>query len=111
MSPTPPPPPGQPSRPLRGGRIVAAGLIAGTGGLAIALFLRAIVANTPVRVSSYTLFWSTVLVGGFGVVAGMAVESVRQLQQSSSEPEYHRHRSLRQPTELHRGATDDRPLP
>ena len=96
MSPTPPPPIGPSSRPLRGGRVVAAGLIAGSGGLAIALFLRAIVANTPVRVSSYTLFWSTVLVGGFGVVAGMAVEAVRQLQASNPDPEYHRqHRARR----------------
>ena len=95
MSPTPPPPPGQPSRPFRGGRIVAAGLIAGTAGLAIALFLRAIVANTPVRVSSYTLFWSTVLVGCFGVVAGMAVEAVRQLQESNPDPEYHRQHQAR----------------
>ena len=90
MSPTPPPPSGPPQLPLNGRRVVAAGLIAGTGGLAIALFLRAIVANTPVRVSSYTLFWSTVLVGGFGVVAGMAVEAVRQLQESNPDPEYRR---------------------
>jgi hypothetical protein len=75
--------------------VVAAGLIAGTGGLAIALFLRAIVANTPVRVSSYTLFWSTVLVGGFGVVAGMAVEAVRQLQESNPDPEYRRQNQAR----------------
>jgi hypothetical protein len=95
MSPTPPPPSEPPSRPLRGGRIVAAGLIAGTGGLAIALFLRTIVANTPVRVSSYTLFWSTVLVGGFGVVAGMAVEAVRQLQESNPDPEYRRQHQAR----------------
>ena len=111
MNTTPPPPPAAPSRPLSGRRVVAAGLIAGTCGLAIALFLRSVVANTPVRVNSYTLFWSTVLVGGFGVVAGMAVESVRQLQQSSPEPEYHRHRSLRQRPEQRRGATDDRERP
>jgi hypothetical protein len=41
-------------------------------------------------VNSYTLFWSTVLAGGFGVVAGMAVEAVRQLQESNPDPEYHR---------------------
>jgi hypothetical protein len=76
--------------------VVAAGLIAGGGGLGIALFLRAIVANTPVRVSSYALFWSTVLMGGFAVVAGMAVEAVRQLQASNPDPEYHRqHRARR----------------
>jgi hypothetical protein len=94
-----------------GSRVLVAGLVCGAGGLAVALFLRVILANTTVRVNSYAPFWFTVLLAGFGFVAGMALESVRQLQQSSSEPEYHRHRSLRQPTELHRGATDDRPLP
>ena len=77
--------------------MVAAGLIAGTGGLAIALFLRSVVANTPVRVNSYTLFWSTVLAGGFGVVAGMAVEAVRQLKESNPDPEYRRQRRARRP--------------
>jgi hypothetical protein len=97
MKPTPLPPPGPPSRPLSGRRVVAAGLIAGTGGLAIALFLRSVVANTPVRVNSYTLFWSTVLAGGFGVVAGMAVEAVRQLQESNPDPEYRRQNRARRP--------------
>jgi hypothetical protein len=64
-------------------------------GLAIALFLRALVANTPVRVSSYTLFWGTVLVVGFGVVAGMAVEAVRQLRDRITDPEYRHPRSGR----------------
>ena len=80
-------PPLKPS-PLSGGRVVVAGLVGGTGGLAIALMLRALVANTPVRVSSYTLFWSTVLVGGFGLVAGMGVEAVRQLQERNPDPAY-----------------------
>ena len=93
------------------GRVLAAGLVSGAGGLAVALFLRVILANTTVRVNSYTPFWFTVLLAGFGFVAGMALESVRQLQQSSPEPEYHRHRSLRQPPELRRGATDDQPAP
>jgi hypothetical protein len=94
-----------------GGRVLVAGLVCGAGGLAVALFLRVIVANTTVRVNSYTPFWFTVLLAGFGFVAGMGLESVRQLQRSSPEPEYHRHRSLRQPPELRRGATDDQPAP
>jgi hypothetical protein len=74
--------------PLSGRRVVLAGLISGAAGLAVALFLRAIVANTPVRVSSYTLFWGTVLLGGFALAAGMALEAVRQLQQSNPDPAY-----------------------
>ena len=96
---------------ISGGRVLVAGLVCGAGGLAVALFLRVILANTTVRVNSYTPFWFTVLLAGFGFVAGMGLESVRQLQRSSPEPEYHRHRSLRQPPELRRGATDDQPAP
>lgn len=70
-----------PAPPLSGRRVVAAGLISGAVALAIALFLRTVVATTPARVSPQALFWSTVLASGFGLVAGMAVEAVRQLQQ------------------------------
>ena len=86
-----PPPavgPERPLRPLSGGRVVASGLVTGGAGLAIAQFLRTVVAHTPVRVSERTLFWDMVLVSGFGLVAGMAVEAVRQLQLRSPDPEY-----------------------
>jgi hypothetical protein len=51
-----------------------------------------LVANTPVRVTSYAIFWSTVLVGGFGLVAGMGVEAVRQLRDRNPDPAYRRGR-------------------
>jgi hypothetical protein len=76
--------------PLSGRKVVLAGLVCGATGLTIAMFLRAIVANTTVRLSSRELFWSTVLMGGFGVAAGMALASVRQLQRHNPDPEYHR---------------------
>ena len=90
---SPEPPPavglsGRSPRPLCGRRVVSSGLVTGAAGLAIALFLRTVVAHTPVRVSERTLFWSTVLVSGFGLVAGMALEAVRQLQLSNPDPEY-----------------------
>jgi len=94
----PPPavgPSGQSPRPLCGRRVVSTGLVTGAAGLAIALFLRTVVAHTPVRVSERTLFWSTVLVSGFGLVAGMALEAVRQLQLSNPDPEYQRARRAR----------------
>ncbi|MFN6340123.1 MAG: hypothetical protein ACK41W_15550, partial [Cyanobacteriota bacterium] len=84
-------------RPLSGGRVVVSGLVAGTAALAIALFLRAVVAHTPVRVSAYTLYWCTVLAGSFGVVAGMAVEAVSQLRRNNPDPAYHATRRLRRP--------------
>ena len=84
--------PERPLRPLSGGRVVASGLVTGAAGLAIAQFLRTVVAHTPVRLSERTLFWDTVLVSGFGLVAGMAVEAVRQLQLNNPDPEYQRGR-------------------
>lgn len=87
--------PERPLRPLSGGRVVASGLVTGAAGLAIAQFLRTVVAHTPLRVSERTLFWDTILVSGFGLVAGMAVEAVRQLQLSSPDPEYQRGRRSR----------------
>ena len=83
--------------PLSGGRVVVAGLMAGAGSLAIALFLRALVANTPVRVSASSLFWGTVLAGVSGLLAGMAVEAVRQLRDHNPDPEYQRQRPSRRP--------------
>lgn len=79
-----------PAPQLSGRKVLCAGLLTGLFGLAIAFFLRAIVANTPLRVTPAALFWSTVVLGGFGIVAGMAVEAVRQLQESNPEPEYRR---------------------
>ncbi|MFN7819927.1 MAG: hypothetical protein ACK6BM_14855 [Cyanobacteriota bacterium] len=83
--------------PLSGRRVVVAGLVSGAAGLAITLFLRAIVANTTARLPSHELYWSTVLMGGFGVVAGMALEAVRQLQRHNPDPEY-RHTTRARPT-------------
>ncbi len=86
-----------PPSPLNGRRVVSAGLVIGTISLAIALFLRALVANTPVRVSASALFWSTVLAGASGLLAGMAVEAVRQLRDHNPDPEYQRQRPGRRP--------------
>jgi hypothetical protein len=75
--------------------VVLAGLVCGGAGLVIALFLRAIVATTTLRLTQRELFWSTVLMGGFGVVAGMALAAVNQLQRHNPDPEYRRRTSSR----------------
>ncbi|MEB3333420.1 MAG: hypothetical protein VKP70_00380 [Cyanobacteriota bacterium] len=94
-----PPPPGRPTgrqrTPLSGGRVVLAGLMSGAAGLAIAWFLGSIVATTTARLPSRWLFWSLVLMGGFGVLAGMAVEAVHQLQRNNPDPAYRHPRSTR----------------
>jgi hypothetical protein len=85
LSPSEPPLP----RRFRGRQILLVGLIGAALGLGLALVLRRIVARTPAQISEVALFWLLVLLAGFGLVAGMAIEAVRQLQVSSPEPEYH----------------------
>jgi hypothetical protein len=77
---------------MSGGRIVIAGLIGGLIVLALCHVLLAVVATTTVRLSPHTLVWSRVLLGSFGLVAGMALEAVRQLVAANPDPEYHRSR-------------------
>ena len=77
-------------RPLSGRRVVAAGLVSGTIGLALSFFLQAVVANTPVRITSMALFWITVLLSCIGFGAGMALEAVRQLSENNPDPAYRR---------------------
>jgi NhaP-type Na+/H+ or K+/H+ antiporter len=83
--------------PLNGRRVLGAGLVIGGISLAIALFLRALIANTPTRVTEATLFWVTLLAGVSGLLAGMAVEAVRQLRDRHPDPAYHRQRPGRRP--------------
>ena len=80
----------QPPGPLSGRRVLAAGLVSGTIGLALSFFLQAVVANTPVRITSMALFWSTVLLSCIGFGAGMALEAVRQLSENNPDPAYRR---------------------
>ena len=77
---------------MNGGRILVVGLIAGLVLLALCHFLLAMVATTTVRLSPHTVFWSPVLLGAFGLGAGMALEAVRQLGAANPDPEYHRRR-------------------
>jgi hypothetical protein len=83
--------------PLSGRRVLGAGLVIGAITLAIALFLRALIANTPARVTEDTLFRVTVLAGVSGLLAGMAVEAVRQLRDRHPDPAYHHPRPGRRP--------------
>ena len=86
-----------PPGPLCGRQVVVAGLVAAVGGLAVAMVLRALIATTPARPSEYSLFWGTVLLGVSGLIAGLAVEAVRQLQSRSPDPEVRRGRHRRGP--------------
>jgi hypothetical protein len=78
------------------GRSVVTALLLGSGmGAFLALMFRIAVRNTPVVVNPQTFFWWVILLSAAGAVAGMALESVRQLQAGSSDPEFLRRRSGR----------------
>ncbi|MCT0219254.1 hypothetical protein KQ304_09625 [Synechococcus sp. CS-1329] len=74
--------------PLNGRRIVVTGVVGGLIGLAVSLFLESVVAHTPATVSSYAQFWFRVMLGAFGSLAGLAIETVRQLQATNPDPSY-----------------------
>lgn len=81
---------GSEARPAFSGRhVVLVGAVTGGVGLLVGLFLRTIVARTPTQLPSYALFWLVLLLAAMGTLAGMAVESVRQLQRSNPDPQYH----------------------
>ena len=73
------------------GRSVVVALLLGGGvGTFVAILLQTAVRNTPVVVNPRTFFWWLILLSSSGAVAGLALESVRQLQAGSGEPEFHR---------------------
>ncbi|MGB5240005.1 MAG: hypothetical protein WBN80_05100 [Prochlorococcaceae cyanobacterium] len=91
-----------PQVPLRGGRILLAGIIGSGLGAAVALMLHAVVTHTPVEVSprTFALFFS--IFCAFGAFAGLTLETVRQLQATNPDPAYH-------PRTLRGGSGRDRP--
>ena len=96
-------------RPAFSGRqVVWAGVVCGSGGLMVGLFLRAVVARSTVQLPSYALFWLVVVLAAMGGLGGMAVEAVRQLQCSNPDPEYHpfqqQHRRLAEERQQRRRA-------
>jgi hypothetical protein len=80
-----------PQAPLRTRSILlAAGIGAGLGA-AIAFMLYAVVTNTPAEVSARTYAIYFVIFCAFGAVAGLTLETVRQLQARNPDPAYHRY--------------------
>jgi len=87
-----------PPVPLNGRRIVLTGLVGCLLGLLVSVFFQAIVAHTPVTVSSYTQFWFRLLLGTFACLAGLAIETVRQLQATNPDPAYRQSSRRGRPT-------------
>lgn len=71
--------------------VTMAALVGGLIGLSVALFLRALVLNTPAQVRPSTFYWWFVLFSAAGALWGLATQSMKQLQRIQG----YRHGSLR----------------
>jgi hypothetical protein len=57
-----------------------AALVGGLLGLSVALFLRALILNTPAQVRPTTFYWWFVLLSAAGALWGLATQSMKQLE-------------------------------
>ena len=78
------------NKPFSGRRVLIALLVGFLLGGVVALFLRTVISNTPVDIHSQRLNLFFIMVTLSGVLGAVVIESMRQLQQSSTEAEYHR---------------------
>lgn len=91
-----PPQPAVPRSPVMNGRKVLIALVVGVviGG-AIGMFMESIVAHTPNDIDPEQLHWLRRLLAAAGGLSGLAIESIRQLQTSCTDPAYRNRKRLR----------------
>ncbi|MFO8236668.1 MAG: hypothetical protein R6U00_00135 [Prochlorococcaceae cyanobacterium] len=65
---------------FNGAAATLAALVGGGIGLSLALFLRALILNTPAQVRPSTFFWWFVLLTAAGALWGLATQSMKQLE-------------------------------
>ena len=96
MSEIKPQPPASRRSPVMNGRKVLIALLVGVviGG-AIGIFMESIVANTPNDIDPEDLHWLRRLLAAAGGLSGLAIESIRQLQISCTDPAYRNRKRLR----------------
>ncbi len=78
------------SKPFSGTRVLIALLVGFLFGGLVALFLRTVISNTPVDLHSQRLNLFFTMITLSGALGAVVIETMRQLQQSSTEAEYHR---------------------
>ena len=78
------------NKPFSGTRVLIALLVGFLLGGVVALFLRTVISYTPVDIHSQRLNLFFIMVTLSGALGAVIIESMRQLQQSSTEAEYHR---------------------
>ncbi|MCP9927253.1 hypothetical protein [Cyanobium sp. CH-040] len=91
---------------FNGAAATLAALVGGGIGLSVALFLRALVLNTPADVRPSTFYWWFVLFSAAGALWGLATQTMKQLERIQG----YRHGSLR-PSAADRRLGQDDPEP
>jgi len=85
----------EPSNPFSGSRALVALAIGCAIGAAVAYFLKVLIENTPAEIDVLRLrlfYWMVIISGGLG---GFAIESMRQLQEQTTDPMYRHHKDQR----------------
>ena len=85
----------EPSNPFSGSRALVALAIGCAIGAAVAYFLKVLIENTPAEIDVLRLrlfYWMVIISGGLG---GFAIESMRQLQEQTTDPIYRHHKAQR----------------
>ena len=81
---------------LRGRAVVRTGLLGAGVGLTVALLLRTVIRQSTVELTTASQFWLLVLLVAGCATAGLALEAVRQLQESNPDPAYRHQRGRSQ---------------
>ena len=85
----------EPSIPFSGSRTIVALAIGCAIGAALAYFLKVLIENTPAEIDVLRLrlfYWMVIGSGGLG---GFAIESMRQLQEQTTDPIYRHQKGQR----------------
>ena len=85
----------EPSNPFLGSRALVALAIGCAIGAAVAYFLKVLIENTPAEIDVLRLRLFYLMVIGSGGLGGFAIESMRQLQEQTTDPIYRRPKAQR----------------
>ena len=85
----------EPSNPFSGSRALVALAIGCAIGAAVAYFLKVLIENTPAEIDVLRLRLFYLMVIGSGGLGGFAIESMRQLQEQTTDPIYRRPKAQR----------------
>jgi hypothetical protein len=85
----------EPSIPFSGSRTLVALAIGCAIGAAVAYFLKVLIENTPAEIDVLRLRLFYLMVISSGGLGGFAIESMRQLQEQTTDPIYRRPKAQR----------------